>query len=124
MNIVKWTQLRTVAPNQPKNLWHRNDDGQFARGIQYPIVKPREGEWHSPWSAYLLEPSKEAIRKALRYHITHPQSPLKFITTEMINLPDYGLGAKYNLLDQNIAAAKFIRRAWDEVVTLHDARLL
>ncbi|MBS0318276.1 MAG: xylose isomerase [Proteobacteria bacterium] len=124
MNIVRWTQLRTVAPSQPKNLWHRNDDGQFARGIQYPILKPKEGEWHSPWNAYLLEPSKEAIRKALRYHVTHPESPLKFITTEMINLPDYGLSAKYNLFEQNIAAAQFIRRAWDEVVALHEAGLL
>lgn len=124
LNIVKWTQLRTVAPNQPANLWHRNDDGSFARGIQYPIVKPAPGEWHSPWSAYLLEPSKEAIRKVLRYHITHPDSPLRYITTEMINLPDYGLGAKYNLFEQNVAAAQFVRRAWQETVALHAAGLL
>lgn len=124
LNIVKWTQLRTVAPNQPANLWHRNEDGSFARGIQYPIIKPEPGEWHSPWSAYLLEPSKEAIRKVLRYHITHPESPLRYITTEMINLPDYGLGAKYNLFEQNVAAAKFVRRAWRETVALHAAGLL
>ena len=124
MNIVKWTQLRTVAPNQPKNLWFKNEDGSFARGIQYPIVKPRPGEWHSPWSAYLLEPSKEAIRKVLRYHITHPESPLSLITTEMINLPDYGLAAKYNLFEQIVEAARFIRRAWAETVALHDAGLL
>lgn len=124
LNIVKWTQLRTVGPNQPKNLWHRNEDGAFARGIQYPISKPASGEWHSQWSAYMLEPSKEAIRKALRYHITHPNSPLQFITTEMINLPDYGLGAKYNLFEQNVAAARFIRRAWEETVALHAAGLL
>ena len=72
----------------------------------------------------MLEPSKEAIRKALRYHITHPNSPLQFITTEMINLPDYGLGAKYNLFEQNVAAARFIRRAWEETVALHAAGLL
>jgi len=124
MNIVKWTQLRTVAPNQPANLWHRNEDGSYARGIQYPIIKPQAGEWHSPWNAYLLEPSKEAIRKVLRYHITHPESPLKYITTEMINLPDYGLGAKYDLFEQNVAAARFIRAAWDETVALHQAGLL
>lgn len=124
LNIVKWTQLRTVAPNQPMNLWHTNDDGSFARGIQYPMVKPEPGEWHSDWSAYLLEPSKEAIRKVLRYHATHPESPLRYITTEMINLPDYGLGAKYNLFEQNVAAAKFVRRAWKETVALHAAGLL
>lgn len=124
MNIVKWTQLRTVAPNQPHNLWHKNDDGSFARGIQYPIIKPAEGEWHSPWNAYLLEPSKEAIRKTLRYHISHPESPLQYITTEMINLPDYGLGAKYDLFEQNVAAARFIKAAWNETVALHAAGLL
>jgi hypothetical protein len=124
MNIVRWTQLRTVAPNQPANLWHRNEDGSFARGIQYPIVKPRRGEWHSEWHAYLLETSKEALRRTLRYHITHPQSPLKFITTEMINLPDYGLGAKYDLFKQNVEAARFIRATWKETVALHDAGLI
>lgn len=124
LNIVKWTQLRTVAPNQPANLWWCNDDGSFARGIQYPIIKPEPGEWHSPWSSYLLEPSKEAIRKVLRYHITHPESPLRYITTEMINLPDYGLGARYDLFAQNVAAAKFIRKTWQETVALHAAGLL
>lgn len=124
MNIVKWTQLRTVAPNQPANLWWRNDDGSFARGIQYPLVRPQPGEWHSDWSAYLLEPSKEAIRKAMRYHITHAESPLRYITTEMINLPDYGLAAKYDLLEQNVAAATFIRAAWAETVALFDAGLV
>jgi hypothetical protein len=134
MGIVCWTQIHTVAPNQPGNLWHRNadsapgrgihQDGEFARGIQYPITRPAPGEWHSPWNAYLLEPSKEAIRLALRYHITHPDSPLRYITTEMINLPDYGLGARYNLFEQNVEAARFVRRAWDETVALHAAGLL
>lgn len=124
LSIVKWTQLRTVAPNQPKNLWHRGEDGQPARGIQYPIVKPAEGEWHSPWHAYLLQPSLEAIRKVLRYHVSHPESRLQYITTEMINLPDYGLGARYNLLEQNVAAARFVRQAWKEVQALHAAGLV
>lgn len=124
LGIVKWTQLRTVAPNQPQNLWHRTEEGEFARGIQYPMIKPEAGEWHSEWNAYLLEPSKEAIRKALRYHILNDDSPLQYITTEMINLPDYGLGAKYNLLEQNIAAAKFIRQTWREIEALHQAGVL
>lgn len=124
LNIVKWTQLRVVAPNQPKNLWYRTDSGEFARGIQYPITRPGAGEWHSDWSAFMTEPSKEAIRKVLQYHITHPESPLKYITTEMINLPDYGAAAKYDLFQQNVEAAKFIRRAWQETEALHKAGLL
>ena len=60
----------------------------------------------------------------MRYHITHESSPLRYITTEMINLPDYGLGAKYNLFEQNVECAKFIRRAWKEVKALHEAGLV
>jgi hypothetical protein len=126
LGIVRWTQLRTVGPNQPLNLWCPNDPGAppgdtlaygpYARGIQYPITRPAPGEWHSPWHAYMVEPSKEAIRKVLRHHAANPASRLKFITTEMINLPDYGLGAKYNLFEQNVACARFIRQAWAEVL--------
>jgi hypothetical protein len=131
LGIVRWTQLRTVGPNQPMNLWCPNDPkappgdtlayGPHARGIQYPITKPAPGEWHSPWHAYLIEPSKEAIRKVLRHHATSPSSRLKYITTEMINLPDYGLGAKYDLFEQNVACARFIREAWAEVKLLSPA---
>jgi len=42
----------------------------------------------------------------------------------MINLPDYGLGAKYSLFEQNVECAKFIRRAWKEVKALHQAGLV
>ena len=125
LGIVRWAQLRTVGPNQPMNRWCPNDVnaapgdtlayGPYARGIQYPITRPAAGEWHSPWHAYMVEPSKEAIRKVLRYHAKTPSSRLKYITTEMINLPDYGLGAKYNLFEQNVACARFIREAWADV---------
>lgn len=124
MGIVKWVQLRSAAPNQPHNLWSTEDDGSFSRGIQYPFLKPLPGEWHSEWFSYMLEPSKQAIRKALRYHVSNSSSPMKYITTEMINLPDYGLGARYNLFEQNIAAARFIRNAWAEAEALHSAGLL
>jgi hypothetical protein len=119
MGIVRWAQLRTAGPNQPRNLWHRNEDGSHGRGIQYPMLRPAPGEWHSPWHAYLLEPSKEAIRKVLAYHHAHPHSPLRHLTTEFINLPDYGLGAGYDLLEQNVAAARFMRQAWDEICIHH-----
>ena len=32
----------------------------------YPFTKPAPGEWHSPWHAYKLEPTKEVVRKVLR----------------------------------------------------------
>ncbi|VTU30408.1 xylose isomerase [Variovorax sp. PBL-E5] len=123
-DIVVWAQLRSAAPNQPLNLWWKDEEGAFGRGIQYPFVKPAPGQWHSAWSAYLLEPSKEAIRKVLRHHVRNPASPLKYLTTEMINLPDYGLNARYDLFEQNVAAARFIRSAWDEAVALDAAGVL
>ena len=134
LGIVRWTQLRTVAPNQPMNLWHRHplgvpagdtlQYGTYARGILTPSVKPEPGQWHSPWHAWMLEPSKEAIRKVLRHHVKTPGSRLKYITTEMINLPDYALGHKYNLFEQNVECARFIRRAWEEIKALHAAGLV
>ena len=134
LGIVRWTQLRAVAPNQPPNLWCPNDPGapagdtlaygEFVRGIQYPCARPGAGQWHSDWQAYLLEPSKEAIRKVLRHHVRTPGSRLKYLSTEMINLPDYGLNAKYDLFEQNVECARFIRQAWEEVKALHAAGLV
>lgn len=133
-DIVRWTQLRTVAPNQPMNLWAPHplgvpagdtlQYGHYARGILYPATRPAPGEWHSPWHAWMLEPSKEAIRRVLRHHVRTPGSRLRYLTTEMINLPDYALGARFDLFEQNVACARFIRRAWDEVRALHAAGLV
>ncbi len=119
--IVRLVQFRPAGPNQPRNYWGTNADASPTRGIQYPVVRPKRGEWHSPWCAYMLEPSKEAIRKTLRHHLSHSASRLVCITTEMIDMPDYGMGAKYNLFDQNVEAAKFVKRAWSEVQALHSA---
>ena len=61
------------------------------RGIQYPFTEPSPGEWHSPWDREKLKPTKEVVRKVLTYHKADPQKRLKYITTEMINLPDLSL---------------------------------
>jgi hypothetical protein len=126
MGIVRWLQVRAVAPNGPRNLWSRIDPtvsvaampidpsraGQFGRGILYPFTKPALGEWHSPWHAYQLEPMKEVVRKVLRYHRDDPRKRLSFITTEMINLPDYADSARFSLIQQNAAIASFVRATW------------
>jgi hypothetical protein len=130
LGIVRWLQVRSAAPNGPKNIWSRSEPGQsvagmpeteegaepvVGRGIMYPFTKPAPGEWHSPWYAYKVEPTKEVVRKALKYHKADPQKRLKFVTTEMINLPDYGHNAKFSLIGQNAAAAQFVRDTWDAV---------
>lgn len=121
MNIVPFVQFRPVAPNGPRNLWDRDAAGIPGRGIQYPFMKPRPGEWHSPWQAWKGELSKEFLRKVFRYHLTHAESPLRFVTTEMINLPDYGGNAKYSLFEHNVACAKWIRATWSQMKAMHAA---
>ena len=123
MGIVLWAQLRPAAPNGPPNVWARDENGNIGRGIQYPFTRPRPGEWHSDWFAYKVEPSKEAMRKILAYHLKNPASPLRYITTEMINLPDYGMNVKYSLIEQNIACARWIRATWDELSIAHEREL-
>ena len=130
LGIVRWLQVRPAAPNGPKNIWSKVEPGKpnagmpelaegdepvIGRGIMCPFTKPEPGEWHSPWSAYMVEPTKEVVRKALRYHKNDSQKRLKYITTEMINLPDYGHNAKFSLIDQNAAVAAFVRETWDSI---------
>lgn len=130
LGIVRWLQVRSAAPNGPKNIWSVAEPGKpvagmplieeggepvVGRGIMYPFTKPGPGEWHSPWYAYKLEPTKEVVRKALRYHKADPQKRLNFVTTEMINLPDYGHNAKFSLIGQNAAIAQFIRDTWAQI---------
>ncbi len=132
MGIVRWMQVRSAAPNGPRNIWSRfnpnnviaavpndatdtNRVGDPGRGILYPFTKPLPGEWHSAWHAYKLEPTKEVVRKVLRHHKNDPAKRLKFITTEMINLPDYAHNAKFSLIGQNAAIAQFVRDTWAEI---------
>ena len=130
LGIVRWLQVRSAAPNGPKNVWSVQEPGKevaglptlpadaepvTGRGIMYPFTKPGPGEWHSPWHAYKLEPTKEVVRKALRYHKADPERRLDYITTEMINLPDYGHNARFSLIGQNAAAAQFVRDTWAEI---------
>lgn len=109
MNMVWWQQNRPAVPAGPPNRWALGDDGQPGRGVQYPFVRPHAGEWYDEWHAYLLEPTKEVVRKTLRHHLTHADSPLRLMTVDYINLPDYGLGVHYNTFESSVAVARFIR---------------
>jgi len=110
MDITRWLQVRTVSPGGPKNIRaQRYGGGGWGRACQYPFVRPGPGEWHSPWQAWRLEPSKQVVRKALARHAAHAASPLAYITTEMIDMPDYGDNAGYSLFENNVAIATWIR---------------
>jgi len=115
MNMVWWQQNRPAVPNGPVNIWATGDDGKPGRGVQYPFVRPRPGEWYDEWHAYLLEPTREVVRKTLRHHLTDPNSPLELMTVDYINLPDYGLGVQYNTFESSVAVGRFIREAHAQI---------
>lgn len=113
--IFLWAAMRPVAPAGPRNAWAVDANGRPGRACQYPFLRPRPGEWHSPWYAYKLEPSKEVMRKVLRDIRDNPGSRIRFLTTEIIDLPDYGDGAKYSLFEHNVAMAQWIRQTWKDM---------
>jgi hypothetical protein len=112
-NYVRHAHARPAAPNGPVNIWCVVD-GKPGRGIQYPFLEPKPGEWHTPWSVEQLEPWKEVLRQLLHHHATDPKSRLSTITTELIPWPDYGALAKYSLFEHSIAVAKWIRAEWSK----------
>jgi hypothetical protein len=111
-NYVRHAHARAAVPANPINLWAKHPDGSYGRGIQYPFVRPCDGEWHSPWDAERLQPWKEVIRQLFRFHGTHAESCFGQITTEFIPFPDYGSGARYSIFENNIACARWIRETW------------
>jgi hypothetical protein len=114
-DMTVWLQMRPVSPNGPKNRGETKEGGTWGRACQYPFEKPGTGQWFYPWNAYRVEPSKEIVRRVLRRHRDHADSPLRWITTDMIDMADYGGGVKYSLLEQNVAIAQWLRKTWDEI---------
>ena len=87
----------------------------MGRGIQYPFIKPEQGQWHSDWDESLLEPWKEVLRHLMRYHESHSESSLRTISTEFIPNPDYGGGAKYSIFENSLACARWLRQTWNDI---------
>jgi hypothetical protein len=115
---------RSTVPNNPRNVTGRHASLEalpssrhprdlVGRGVQYPFVAPRAGEWHAPWDAAALEPWKVVVRQLVAYHRTHDASPLRLISTEFIPFTDYGEGAGYSLLENSIACARWIQELLD-----------
>jgi hypothetical protein len=106
--IVSLMHARSVIPNNPKNIKAKHPDGSVGRGVQYPFVKPLEGQFHEEWNEQKLEPWKEVIRKMIKYHYDN-DSFLECISTEFIPSTDYGENNTYSLLDNAVGCAKWIR---------------
>jgi len=115
-NYVRHAHARAAVPNGPMNVW-AVVDGKPGRGIQYPFIAPKPGEWHAEWDAEKLEPWKEVLRQLLKHHASDPVSKLATISTEFIPWPDYGAGAKYSLFEHSVACATWIREEWAKAQT-------
>lgn len=127
---VGHAHARPAVPNNPRNVWaaHESLDklpsslhpkDVTGRGIQYPFIAPRAGEYHSPWDEALLEPWKAVVRNLFAWHASHDDSALSTISTEMIPFPDYGAGAKYSIFENSVACATWLRQVWNETVVAH-----
>ncbi len=119
---VRHAHARAAVPANPVNVWARHPDGSYGRGIQYPFIEPRPGEWHAPWSEEKLEPWKEVVRRLMRHHATVPTSRLGQISTEFIPPSDYGGGARYSIFENNVACARWLRETWRETLAETEGR--
>lgn len=113
-DMIVWLQVRPVSPTGPKNTSMIGTGGRWGRACQYPFVRPPAGQWDHPWYAHRVEPCKHVVRKVLDHHRTSSASPLQWITTDIIDMPDYGGGVGYSLFEQNVAIADWIRSVWKD----------
>ncbi len=112
-NFVHHAHARCAVPANPVNTWARHPDGSFGRGIQYPFVRPRPGEYvQDDWDEQRIDPWKRVVRDLLAHHATHDESPIRQISCEHIPAVDYGAGHKYSIFEQNVACAQWIRAQW------------
>ncbi len=119
-DMTTWLQVRPVAPNGPRNPGELKPGGHWGRACQYPFKRPAPGEWFHPWHAYRVAPCKEVVRRVLRRHLSSPaKSGLRWITTDMIDMADYGGGVGSSLIEQNIAIAEWIRATYRDLKREH-----
>ena len=113
--LVHHCHARSAVPNNPKNIFYEADNGKPGRGVQYPFIKPNEGEYVAPWEEAKLEPWKKVIQQLLEYHAANRDSPLGQISTEFIPGPDYGAGHGYSIFENSVACARWLRETWEAV---------
>lgn len=115
-NFVHHAHARAAVPANPINIWAKHPDGKFGRGIQYPFMKPKPGEYLAQWDEARLEPWKRVIRDLFAHHATHEQSPIRQISCEHIPAVDYGAGHKYSIFENNVACARWMREEWSKAL--------
>jgi hypothetical protein len=124
--LVRHCHARSSVPNNPKNIWQHHKDIEklpssqhpkdtVGRGIQYPFIRPKAGEWHSDWDGEKLTPWKQVVEMLMKYHASEPSSDLKTISTEFIPFPDYGGGSKYSIFENSVACAEWLKKTWKNI---------
>ncbi|MEW9613267.1 hypothetical protein AB3G45_05395 [Shinella sp. S4-D37] len=118
--LVVHAHARAAAPDNPANILARHPNGSFGRGVQYPFIEPRKGEWHSPWDERRLDMWKAVTNKLFAHHASTPGSRLRRISAEFIPFVDYGAGSGYSVSENNMACIKWLRTSWSAALAARD----
>lgn len=115
---VRHAHARAAVPGNPPNTRARHPDGRVGRGIQYPLVRPRPGEYVTDdWDEARLGPWKSAMRQLLQHHAARGQGRTLHVSCEYIPGIDYGAGHGYSLFEQNVAMARWLRSEWGPIAS-------
>ena len=123
MGMVRWLQVRSVAPDGPRNRWSTIDPVNAVaampahsnfpyaaceprRGIRYPFVERAAGEWHSACHPEELACTREVVRKVLAHRRANEDSPPRLDHDRTINLPDRAHEARLSLIGHSDRAIR------------------
>ena len=109
---VAHAHTRSVATGIPCNPRGKRSRALQGRAIQYPLIAPGAGRFHSDWREERLQDWKTAVRDMLVHRHRHPGAGPTRISCEFIPFADYGGGARYSIWDNNLACAAWLRAEW------------
>ncbi len=109
---VAHAHTRSVAPGVSHNAAMNRRRGLPGRAIQYPLIRPAPGSFHTEWQEEALAPWKQAVTDLLAWMRAHPDTAPQQISCEFIPFADYGGGGRYSIWDNNLACAAWLRQEW------------
>ncbi len=112
---VAHAHTRSVAPGVRHNPAMRRGHGLPGRAIQYPLIRPPQGSFHTEWQEERLQDWKQAVRDMLAWMHQHPERAPRQVSCEFIPFPDYGGGGRYSIWDNNLACARWLRQEWAQL---------
>ena len=109
---VRHAHTRSVGVGVPFNRSMNRRTGLPGRAIQYPLIAPPAGTFHTPWDEAALAPWKQAVQDMLACMRRDPDRTPAQVSCEFIPFPDYGGGSRYSIWDNNQACAAWLRECW------------